>query len=175
MTDVDTTSAETKKGSKKSKRRDYLGIYKANRNKTGSVLQLRMHNRGECAFLEMAKQIDDMDSERPYDWENKLVVKLDESDIGKLLSVLNDTWKTSKGTGLELFHENSKGNKRISFAAQSNPQYPGYFLKVSSQEEVEKDGKKEKKTSQIQIPISPDEAELMKIALTEAYRIILGW
>lgn len=167
-------ATETRESPKqKKKRKDYLGIHKANKNTTGACMQLRMHRDNECAFMELARQIDDMDSKAPYDWANKIMIKLGESDIGKLLSVIRGTWRTKKGDGLDLYHESQKGNKRISFAPQTNPDYPGFYLKVSCAEN-DKDGKP-LPLKQVALPISPDEAELMRLALERAYLLLLNW
>lgn len=159
------------------RKRDFLGIYKANRNKNGAVAQFklageRVDARGDkippsCMFLELAKQVRPMDDAKPYDWENtKITVKLGETDIGKLLSLLNGTLplqEDPKKEDLMLFHQNQNGNKIIKFKKQSR----GYYMKVSVKEGSKSDA--------IALPISWDEAELLKIALQRGYQIILGW
>lgn len=170
-TEEGTETQESQKPKKRKK--DYLGIHKANKGKTGACLQLRMHRDNDCAFMELARQIDDMDSAKPYDWANKIMIKLGESDIGKLLSVLRGTWRTKNGNALDLYHESAKGNKRINFAPQTNPDYPGFYLKVSCAEK-DKDGKA-LPLKQVALPIGLDEAELMRLALERAYMLLLGW
>lgn len=154
------------------KKDNYLAIYKANKNTTGAALQLRLHRDFECAFFEAALQIDDMDSSNPYDWGKKIVVKLGESDIGKLLSLLED-----KVDSLKLFHQNEKGSKIVEVKKQTG-NYKGYFMTISAsmKETVDKDGNKvPAKNTRVSLPIGDDEAELMKLALKTAYNRILGW
>lgn len=148
-------------------RRDYVGIYKANRNNNGSVLQVKLANKRDCMFFELAKQVRPMDDSKPYDWENtRITVKLGEGDIGKLLALFGGTWPLApdpKKEDLMLFHKNAKGNKVIKIKKQQR----GYYLKVSVKEGERQDA--------IAVPIAWDEAELIKIALKRGYEIILGW
>ncbi len=168
---TDTANAKpTPKGL--AKKDNYLAIYKANKNKNGAALQLRLHRDHECAFFEAAQQIDDMDSKNPYDWAKKIVVKLGETDIGKLLMLLEDKVET-----LKLYHQNEKGSKVIEVKKQTG-NYKGYFLTISAagKEYTDKEGKKvPAKSSRVSLPIGDDEAELMKIALKTAYSRMLGW
>lgn len=149
------------------KKRDYVGIYKANKRNNGAVAQFKIAHLKDCMFLELAKQVRDMDDPKPYDWENsRITIKLGETDIGKLLSLFNGTMPLSddpKKEDLMLFHKRESGNKVIKIKKQER----GYYLKVS----IDEDGRKDA----IAIPISWDEAELVKIALSRGYEIILGW
>lgn len=154
------------------KKDNYLAIYKANKNTNGAALQLRLHRDHECAFFEAAQQIDDMDSANPYDWSKKIVVKLGDSDIGKLLMLLED-----KVDSLKLYHQNEKGSKIVELKKQTG-NYKGYFMTLSAaiKEGVDKEGNKvPAKNTRVSLPIGDDEAELMKIALKTAYSRMLGW
>jgi hypothetical protein len=149
------------------RKRNYLGIYKPNKNNNGSVAQFKLGSQSDCMFLEMAKQVRPMDDPRPYDWENtRITIKLGETDIAKILALVCGAWPLQSDPQKEdlmLYHENAKGNKVIKFKKQDK----GYYMKVSMKEG--------ERTDQISIPISWDEAELLRIALTEGYRVILGW
>lgn len=149
-------------------KKDFVGIYKPNRNSNGSVMQVKMHNnRRECMFLELAKQVRPITEANPYDWENtKVVIKLGDADIGKLLALFNGNWPLSPDRNtpdLDIFHQNDRGNKSIKIKKQDR----GYYFKVSAKENGE--------LNSIAIPISWDEAELIKIALTRGYEMMLGW
>lgn len=148
-------------------RRDFVGIYKANKNKSGAVLQVKLANKRDCMFFELAKQVNEMDSSEPYDWKNtKITIKLGENDIGSLLSLFNGTLPLSsepRKEDLMLYHQNSKGNKVIKFKKQVR----GYYMQVSMKEGDRQD--------RIQLPISWADAELIKVALTRGYEIMLGW
>lgn len=149
------------------RKRDFVGIYKPNKNMNGSVAQFKLGNNRDCMFLEMAKQVRPMDDPKPYDWENtRITIKLGEVDIGKLLALFNGALPPNQDPNKEdlaLFHENAKGHKVIKIKRQDR----GYYMKVS----VKEDGKQD----QIAIPISWDEAELVRIALTRGYELMLGW
>ncbi len=149
------------------KRRDFVGIYKANKNNNGSVAQIKLAADRTCMFLEMAKQVRPMKDSAPYDWKETLIrVKLGESDIGKLLSLFNGNLPLNsdpKKEDLMLYHQNTKGNKIIKIKKQQR----GYYLKVSVKEGTRNDA--------IAIPLGWDDAELITIALTRGYEIILGW
>jgi hypothetical protein len=148
-------------------REGQIAIYKANMKRTGSAAQFKYARDKKCMFLEMAKQSD----EKAFDWANKIVVKLGETDITKMLALFGGTWPMSddpmKKPDLSLFHENAKGNKIININKQRNPQFPGFYMTVSVSEGEVKD--------RISIPISPDEVEYLKIGLTKAIESILGW
>lgn len=149
------------------RKRDFVGIYKPNKNMNGAVAQFKMGSQRECMFLELAKQVRPMDDSKPYDWDNtRVTIKLGEVDIGKLLALFNGAVAPNPDPtkdDLQLFHENAKGNKVIKLKRQDR----GYYMKVSMKEG--------ERNEQIAIPISWDEVELLRIALTEGYRIILGW
>lgn len=134
-------------------------IYKANNKGTGSAAQFQLGSKKDCVFLELANQIRPKDDAKPYDWEGKVIVKLGQTDIGKLLHLFS-----SNLDGVELFHKNDKGNKVVKFTAQEN----GFYLKVSSKEG---DGA----PISISLPISWDEAHLLKLVLERAFIIMLGW
>ena len=149
------------------RKKDFIGIYKANKNNNGAVAQFKLGSEKDCMFMELAKQVRPMRDSKPYDWENtKITVKLGDADIGKLLALFNGTLPTETDPtkpDLFLFHKNAKGNKMIKLKKQAR----GYYMKVSISEGDRKDA--------VALPISWDEAELLKIALTKGYEIILGW
>lgn len=151
-------------------RRDFVGIYKPRKAiKGGSVLQLKLGSQRDCMFLELAPQVRGQKDSAPYDWENqRITVKLGPNDIGKLLALLNGTWPLEndpKTPDLEIFHKNQKtgGNKVIKVKKQDR----GYYIKVSMKEAG--------KQVAVAVPISWDEAELLRVALNRGYEIILGW
>jgi hypothetical protein len=137
-----------------------FAIYKANNAKTGSAAQFSLSSNKDCVFLEFGRQINERDSPAPYDWENKITVKLGFSDLGKILLLLNGRGPEK----LDLFHKNQKGNKVLSLQAQDN----GYYMKVSAKEG-------DSGPASIATPISFDESVLLKLTLERAFHIILGW
>lgn len=154
--------------SEKFVRRKDIGIYKANKNKSGSVAQFKIANDNSCMFLEMAKQVNDMDSDAPYDWEkSKIIVKLGIPDITKMLAYFRINAPTQP---LKLFHQNERGSKSIELSWQEK--YRTYYLKVSCKEK-DKEGKEELKS--LAIPIGLDEVELLLVGFNRALQLILNW
>jgi len=150
-----------------SKYRNDISIYKANQKNTGSAAQVKIAGNNSCLFLECAKQIAPMDSEKPYDWENKIIVKLGLPDISKILAYLR---LNAPPVPLKLYHESPDGgNKAMEFKYQEYNGRPGYFLSVSAQKE------KGAETKKINIPVGMDEAEILTIGLRRAVELILGW
>jgi hypothetical protein len=148
-------------------KKDYIGIYKANKNNNGAVAQWKLAQDKSCMFLELAKQVRPMEDSKPYDWDGtKIVVKLGETDIGKLLALFNGILPRSEDPNkddLMLYHQSEKGSKIVKLKIQER----GYYLKVSIKEGDRQD--------QIALPIAWDEAELLKIALTRGFTQMLGW
>lgn len=147
-----------------SKYRKSFCIYKARSGADfsgGAAAQFQLSSDNSCVFLELARQIADKESPRPYDWDKKIIVKLGQGDIGKLLHFMNSC---ANGETLDLFHKNEKGNKILKLTAQDR----GFYLKVSAKEgDNQADG--------ISLPIGWDEAYLLKLALERAFLNILSW
>lgn len=159
------TVEEKKQEKVKKRKRDFFGIYKANKNKNGAAAQFKMSRDQTCLFLELAKQTADMKSSAPYDWKNqRILVKLGPPDIGKMLALLHGTLPLPAKGGdpdLKLYHQTDKGNKVITMRRQPL----GYYLEVSASENNIK----------IRMPVTVDEGELLAIVLRKAYELILGW
>lgn len=149
------------------KRRRDIAIYKPTSKTNGAVAQFKLGLKNDCMFLECAKQIAPKESPKPYDWENKIIVKLGEPDITKMLAYFN---LHKPGAPLKLHHQSpSGGNKRIELKWQEYNGRPQYYLSVSHQLED-----KTIKT-QLGLAIALDEVEYLKIGFKRALEIILGW
>lgn len=75
-------------------------VYKPNNQKTGSALSIDFNKAKKSIFLEFSKQKD----EKSFDWENKLILKLNIADIAKICVLYKD-----KKEELTLYHDPSKG------------------------------------------------------------------
>jgi hypothetical protein len=62
--------------------KDY-GIYRKSKNGNGSAFKLSFNKGSRKLFLEAAKRNGDK-----FDWDNKIIMKLDLTDIGKILCAL---------------------------------------------------------------------------------------
>lgn len=149
------------------KRRGEIAIYKPNPKKTGAVAQFKLSNNDDCMFLEIAKQIRGMKDSRPYDWENKIVVKLGTPDICKFLAYLN---LSAPGAPLSIFHQSpAGGNKTVEFKYQEYNGRPGYYMTVSYQQA------KDKPANRVAVSIGLDEVEFLKVGFKKALEVILSW
>jgi hypothetical protein len=118
-----------------------LSFYHANSKGTGAAVQfeLRLNRDGEdrydCFFLEMAHQKttamsgDQQKGPATFDWENKVIVKLDFMDICELIAVLDDR-RPHAGNGQNgIYHESLGSSTLISF--RKNQEGDGYCLGIS--------------------------------------------
>ncbi len=144
-----------------------IGIYKANTKGTGSVAQFKMANNNDCMFLECANQIGEMKSSKPYDWTNKIIVKLGEADLCKMLAYFR---LHQPGSPLKLYHQTpGGGNKGIELKWQEYNGRQSYYLTVTHQKE------KGGTPNRVNTPIGLDEVEYLRIGFEKALAIILNW
>jgi hypothetical protein len=147
-------------------RRD-IAIYKPNKNKTGGVAQFKISSNADCMFLECARQIGEIKSSNPYDWNNKITVKLGEPDICKLLAYLR---LDKPGAELKLFHQSPDGtSKGIGFKYQEYNGRPSYYLSVTHQKS------KGATPNKVGLPIGLDEVEYLLVGFKKALEMILHW
>lgn len=149
------------------RRRRDIAIYKANQKQSGSVVQFKLSNQNDCMFLECANQNAPMDSSTPYDWKNKIIIKLGTPDICKMLAY----FKLDKpGAPVKLYHQSPDGtNKGIELKWQEYKGKQSYYLSVSHQK------KKGEAPNRVGIPIGLDEVEYLLVGFRKALGIILAW
>jgi hypothetical protein len=142
--------------------RNNFSLYRAMKGPDfkGAAARLELSKDNEHLFLVLANQIAEQDNPRPYDWDNKLTVKLGQTDIGKMLDFLATA---EPGAMLDLFHKNEKGNKVIKLSLGDR----GFYIKVSAQEGGTQNS--------VGIPVSWDESRLLKLVLERAFTLMLGW
>jgi len=157
---------EDKDKSKRYNRRD-IAIYKPNSKKTGGVAQFKMSGASDCMFLECASQIGEMKSSNPYDWSNKILFKLGEPDICKMLAYFRLDKPSAE---LKLFHQSPDGtSKGASLKYQEYGGKPSYYLSLTHQKS--KGGTPNK----VGLPIGLDEVEYLKVGFKKALEMILHW
>ena len=117
-----------------------LIIYHPNSTGSGAALQLeprvnrREADRYNCFFLEMASQKTVASrnggklTPASFDWEHKLTVKLDFTDICEMLAVLEGRMEKLGGQKSGLFHQNGQSSTVISL---QKAEKAGYFLGLS--------------------------------------------
>jgi hypothetical protein len=116
-----------------------LTFYHANGQATGSAAQLELRlNRGEesgynCFFLEMARQKEAAGANgrhaARFDWENKITVKLDFTDVCEMLAVLEAMKEQAGSRKTGLYHERADASTIIAF--KRAPDADAYHLNVS--------------------------------------------
>lgn len=139
-------------------------VYKPNKTGNGAALQFDFNEEKKSVFVEMAKQT----GPQLFDWQNKLSFKMAVTDISKLLLVLEGKLKN-----IELFHDPSKGgyavsaetrNSTVSFMKMDR----GFYFKLSTQAQAGQ-------VASVAIPLSDDEAIILRILLEKAVEKIYGW
>lgn len=146
-------------------------IYRANKQGTGTASEWQLAHKPEekfdkdILFLMMVKQTGTDDKgNATFGWKDstKITVKLEATDIGELIAVLD-----RRKDNCKLFHESpAGGNKGIALSKSENGD--GYYLKVSYQD-------KEKKLTSYQQVLSIGEAAVLSILLKRAVETIFGW
>jgi len=137
-----------------------LTLYHPTSRSSGSALSLeprlnrRTGDRFNCFFLAMARQ-KEMEEKREFaafDWDNKVTVKLDFTDICELLRVLEGHIPQAGRDGKGLFHQTAQANTIITL--QRREQGEGFELGLS---------KKKNGEAPYQIRITLSEAEALGI------------
>ncbi|MBR7181109.1 MAG: hypothetical protein IKD42_05820 [Kiritimatiellae bacterium] len=117
--------------------RPRLAIYHANPKGNGCAVKLELHPAHDftdgSVMAAFARQIATADRNSPgqfarFDWENQICVKLDFSDISKILQVLVGECE-SIDDGKGLFHRSQKAATKITFRHLEEP-VQGYSFEV---------------------------------------------
>lgn len=158
-------------------------VYKPNKRLAGAAFQFDFNPSKESIFVEAANQTGD----QMFDWKNKVIVKLSDTDIAKLLVVLE-----GKKPSIELYHDSTKTTKPLSESYASTPTKGGvagpsaptsslksttvsltkgdygFFIKATRQFS---DGK----VAAVNMPLSDDEALTLRLLLARAILRLHGW
>ena len=118
--------------------RPKFAIYHPNGKGTGCAMKMELHpahgDHDGCIMMSVAPQKTIGDLRGPtrkfptFDWENRICVKLDFSDICKLLQVFRGE-SESLEDGKGLYHRSARFTTRIVFRHMINP-VQGYSLEV---------------------------------------------
>src|SRR3989344_2087439 len=138
-----------------------FAVYKPNKMGNGSAAQFDFNKEKKCIFAEVARQKPPAPSEQTalFDWANKLTIKLNVTDIAKLLVVLN-----GRAQNIELFHDPNKSkfvtehDTKNTTASITKGTTSGYFFKVSQQATTGA-------VTSVQVIVSEDEAIVLKLLL----------
>lgn len=146
-------------------------VYKPNKAGAGSAAQFDFNKEKKCVFAEVAKQKPPTptDQNAVFDWSAKLTIKLNVTDIAKLLVVLGGRAPT-----VELFHDPNKSkfvtehDTKNTTASITKGTSSGYFFKVSQQATTGA-------VTSVQVIISEDEAIVLKLLLEDAIKKSYEW
>lgn len=115
-----------------------LAFYHPNGKGTGSAVRMELHPAHDdvdgSIFLSAANQLTVGDRNGPhptfprFDWENKLVVKLDFTDLCKILQVFRGECESLEG-GKGLYHRTAQFATHINLRHLVEP-VPGYSLEL---------------------------------------------
>lgn len=141
------------------RRREHT-IYKPNSRGTGAAIRFNLNREKAAMFLEAAPQSGD----RQFDWENKLIMKWNLSDIGGVLAALQGRQASAK-----LFHQTDKGNSTFEIISQNDPERAPYLLTLSRQITATREMRK------AAIPLNHGEAAVLEAALRAATTRLIGW
>ena len=119
-------------------KRPALAFYKANAKGTGCAMKMELHpahgDTAGCIMMSLAKQktVDDRRGPNPtfptFDWGNPITVKLDFTDLAKMLQVFRGEYESIED-GRGLVHRSPKGLTYIRLSHLIDP-IPGYRLDV---------------------------------------------
>ena len=146
-------------------------IYRANNKGTGCASEWNIATVGDSkypetvVFLSIAKQGESKGEDASFLWKESIKVKLGQNDIGELLATLRGR-QPNIAAGKGLYHQSPKGIKIVNF--NINEQGPGYYLRVSAQDE------NKKPLGNLAHGISNAEAEALESLLSQAIALIVN-
>jgi len=138
---MNTPSQQTSsRGARAEHRGRHICFYHPTMKNSGSAMRLEMRinrpgeDRYDCFFLELAAQKTplgrdgDKRTAATFDWENKITVKLDFTDVCEFLTVLEGRAEQAGGTRGGLYHATRSGNTLISFKRDAEKNTYGVSL-----------------------------------------------
>lgn len=157
-------------------------LYKPNNSKTGAASKLQLKVKQErfrevYLFWESAQQTGlDEKGNASFGWNDplrKVTFKMEATDIGEILAVLNGKkvfagMPSKDGKGGSIFHKNEKGNTVFKFSRMEKEGSVAYWLQITSK-------KNDGPLVEVKHVISVAEAEIIRIVLTDAVSLIYNW
>ncbi len=157
--------------------RPRLSFYHANGKGSGSAVRLEVvpatGERDGAVFMTLASQksVASGSTEQgnrqhaTFDWQNRITVKLNFTDLSHLLLVLKGV-APAIADGKGLYHDNRTSTTLINMTHQTEP-YPGYALDVSRRSKSEPDA-----TTRIRILFNSVEAYGLGTVLEQALGVV---
>ncbi len=138
-----------------------FSIYKPNKSGRGAAVQFDYNPEKQSVFVEAAPQ----SGERAFDWNAKVIVKLNIMELCKLLLVFEDRQPTVK-----LFHDSTKSPGETTLkntVVEVTKGDFGFFMKVSAQSAAG--------IKIVNITIGEEEAKALSILFRKAIERTYGW
>ncbi|MBI5226114.1 hypothetical protein HY994_02635 [Candidatus Micrarchaeota archaeon] len=138
-----------------------FAIYKPNKALRGAAVQFDFNPEKQSVFVEAAPQ----SAERAFDWNVKVIAKLNMMELCKLLLVFEDKLPTVK-----LFHDSTKSPGETTLkntVVEVTRGDFGFFMKISSQ------GAQGLRT--VNVTIAEEEAKALTILFRRAVGRAYGW
>jgi hypothetical protein len=141
------TSAESKDAGSRRFSGNRLALFHANAAGTGTAMSIDFRPRRAtgmpCMFLELAPQKTPSQNKAgqripgTFDWDRKITVKLEFTDVCELLSVMEGVQEQAGGDRRGLYHQNGRSSTMISF--QRNAEKGVYWLGLSRKSEGDRE------------------------------------
>ena len=148
-----------------------LKFYKPTSSGNGAASNWQLSLKSEdgqprwFCFLNMAQQGGKNDKGNAiFDWENKIIVKMESVDIGEMLAVINGR-KDKAGAKDGLFHKSPNGDTKIIKLSKLDR---GYSLQINAQSE-------DKKLTSISHMLYDGEVEVLKVFFQAALCFLNHW
>lgn len=143
-------------------------IYHANTKNTGSAIRMSLFPAHEAIkgsiLIELANQKISESAFPSWDWEHRLMVKLDVSDLSHILCVLRGM-QESVCEGKGLYHQSQYGSTIVKFSHHIDP-VCGYRMVVSK-------GMAGEDIKTIEFFFNPKEAFALSLALEQAMMFVV--
>lgn len=152
------------------KKKPFYAIYKPlPKENSGAALQLSADLNKQCLFLEIAAQKGpklEIGDKNQFDWADKIIMKLDETDLSHLLMVLR-----SKKVEAKLFHTNAdKTKSSILNLKKQTGQYDNFALHISRADKNKPEAKKS-----VSVYVDHHEALILESFFQRGIQVCLGF
>lgn len=157
-------------------------IYKPNNAKTGAASRLQIkvkHDkyREVLLFWESSLQTGiDANKNASFGWDDpnkKVTFKMEATDIGEILAVLNGKklfagMPAQDGKGGAIFHQNEKGSTILKFSKMEKDGKTAYWFQLNAK-------RANGPVVEVKHVITVGEAEIIKILLQDAVSLMYNW
>lgn len=147
---------------------DSFNVVKPNNNGSGSTAQFGYNSNNRCFFLTLANQKSDTKVENArFDYDNKIVYKLSDIELGDFLLLFRKVVKSINGDK-GIFHTLESGVSKSLKCSVNDPKYgTGFFLQGTE--------KNPSGDSSVGVRIDQNESMVIMVMMEEAIRLMYNW